>query len=164
MALPSPTLLASTTRYIPAGVRRYLWVPTIAVKAVPTSAELSAGTDLTGEVAAVSGFMTTSDTVDAPDAGSRFTAKVAGRITADDSSLTLYNSQNSTDARTLLTRDLTGFVVICHEGIVTGGKCDVFPVKITGVPKAEDLEAAATMEVQFVITSVPAENIAVPIV
>lgn len=164
MSLPTPTSLTATTRYIPAGVRRVCWVPTIAVKTAPTLSELSAGTDLTFELAAMSGFMTTSGTVDAPDMGSRFTSKTAGRITADDSSLTLYMSQTSTDARTLLTRDLIGYVVIYPEGIITAGHCDVYPVKVIGVPKQEDMEANATMEVQFVVTSIPAENLSIPTV
>jgi hypothetical protein len=162
MALPTPTALGTTSRYIPAGVRKFVWVPTIADKSAPTSAELTAGTDLTGEVASVSGFMTTSAVVDAPDAGSRFTSKTAGRITADDSSLTIYCDSDSTDVRSLLTRDLAGYVAIFPEGIHTGGTVDLFPVKVIGTPKSEDIEANATIEVQFVVTSTPVENLAIP--
>lgn len=162
MALPTPTALSTTSRYIPAGVRKYVWVPTLSSKSAPTSAELTAGTDLTAEVASVGGFMTTSTVVDAPDAGSRFTSKTAGRITADDSNLTIYASTSSSDVRSLLTRDLAGFVAIFPEGIHTGGTVDIFPVKVIGVPKSEDIEANATIEVQFVVTSIPVENIAIP--
>lgn len=162
MALPNPSAIAGTSRYIPAGVRKYVWVPSLASKSAPTSAELTAGTDLTGEVASVSGFMTTSATVDAPDAGSRFTSKTAGRITADNSSLTVYCSTTSLDARSLLTRDLAGFVAIFPEGIAAGGTVDIYPVKVIGTPKSEDIEANATIEVQFVITSTPVENLAIP--
>lgn len=163
MALPDPSPLSATSRYILAGTRTYTWVPTIANKAAPTSAELSAGTDLTAEVASVSGFMVQSATVDAPDAGSRFTPKTPGRITADDSSLTIYlNEAGTTDVRTLLSRDQAGFVVIYPEGIDTGKTCDIFPVKVTGMPKSQDIEANATVEVQFVVTSIPEENVAIP--
>lgn len=162
MALPTPTALGTTARYIPAGVRQYVWVPTISNKAAPTSAELTAGTDLTSEVASVSGFMTTSATVDAPDAGSRFTSKTAGRITADDSSLTIYCSDDSDDVRSLLTRDLVGFVAIFPEGIQASSTVDIYPVKVIGTPKSEDIEANASIEVQFVVTSVPVENLAIP--
>jgi hypothetical protein len=165
MALPAPTALGATSRYIPAGVRRFTWVPTIAVKATPTSAELAAGTDLTGEIAGdgITGFATTSATVDAPDYGTRFTPKIPGLITSDDSSIKTYLSSNSTDARSLLTRDLAGFVVIYPEGIVTGGKCSVFPSKVTTfmideVPAGDP----ATGTAQFAITSTPVENIAIP--
>lgn len=165
MALPSPSALTATSRYIPAGTRRYTWVPTISNKAAPTSAELSAGTDLTAEVMAVNGFQVSSAQVDAPDAGSRFTAKIPGRITADDSSLTIYvTSTTAADVRSLLTRDLAGYVVIYAEGIVTSKQCDIFPVRITGVPKMQDIEAAAAVEVQFAITSIPAENVTIPVV
>jgi hypothetical protein len=165
MALPSPSTITPTSRYILAGTRRYTWVPTISNKNAPTSAELTAGTDLTFEVASVSGFATTSATVDAPDTGSRFVSKTAGRITADNSSLTVYlNSTGTSDVRTLLTRDLTGFVVIYPEGIGASKTCDIFPVKVIGVPKSQDIEGNATVEVQFVVTSTPVENLAIPTV
>jgi hypothetical protein len=165
MALPSPSTLSSTTRYIPAGVRRYSWVPTIANKNAPTSAELSAGTDITAEVMAVNGFQVQSTTVDAPDAGTRYTAKVPGRITADNSSLTIYITQVAgTDIRSLLTRDLAGYVVIYAEGIVTSKTCDIFPVRITGVPKTQDIEGVACVDVEFAVTSTPVENLTIPVV
>src|SRR5690554_4879036 len=96
------TPLNPTTRYIPPGVRQYYFVPTIADKNAPTRTELDAGTDLTGEIAEVSGFQATSESVDTPDLLSRFTSRVPGRITADDSSITFYASQDSDDVRTLL--------------------------------------------------------------
>ena len=59
-------------------------------------------------------------------------------------------------------RDTTGFVVILPEGDVTGQKMDVFPVKVTSVPKSRDVENPATMVFQFAITKIPAENVTIP--
>src|SRR6266705_1774674 len=126
---PSP--LSATTRYIPPGTRKIYWVTTIATYTAPTRAELNAGIDLTAEVAEISGFTTTSDTTETPDLSTRFTAKIPGRITADDSSLSFYASSNSSDVRTVLPRDTAGFVVILWEGDVTGQRMDVFPAKVT---------------------------------
>lgn len=156
------TPIASTSRFIPPGITHYYWVASIANKSAPTRGELNAGIDLTGEVADVSGFSTTSDQVDTPDLGSRFTSKIPGRITADDSSITMYMSSTSSDVRTLLPRDTSGFVVVFSEGDLTGQKMDVFPVKITGQPKQRDVDNPAKIMIQFSVTSIPAENITIP--
>jgi hypothetical protein len=110
----------------------------------------------------VSGFATNSDQQDTPDLGSRFVSKIPGRITADDSSITLYASSNSSDARTLMPRDSAGYIVIFPEGDMTGQKMDVFPVKVTGVPKSRDVENPASMTFQYAITRIPAENVTIP--
>ncbi|MGW1000479.1 phage tail tube protein [Streptomyces sp. NPDC002520] len=156
------TPISATTRYIPPGTTRYYWVASISNYLSPTRTELNAGSDLTAEVQAVSGFATNSDQQDTPDLGSRFVSKIPGRITADDSSITLYASANSSDARTLMPRDTAGYIVILPEGDVTGQKMDVFPVKVTGVPKSRDVENPATMTFQYAITKIPAENITIP--
>lgn len=156
------TPIAATSRYIPPGTTRYYWVTSIANYLSPTRAELNAGADLTAEVQAVSGFATSSDQQDTPDLGSRFVSKIPGRITADDSSITLYASSNSSDARTLMPRDSAGFVVIFPEGDITGQKMDVFPVKVTSVPKSRDVENPANMAFQYAITRIPAENVTIP--
>jgi hypothetical protein len=156
------TPITPTSRYIPPGTTRYYWVPTIANKNAPTRSELNAGSDLTAEIAAVSGFATSSDQQDTPDLGTRFVGKIPGRITADDSSITLYMSSTSSDVRTLLPRDTAGFIAIFSEGDTAGLKYDVFPVKVTGQPKARDVENPAQITIQFSITSIPVENITVP--
>lgn len=162
------TPLASTNRYIPSGVTQYYWVPTIANKATPTRAELDAGTDLTGQVAAVAGFTTSTDQVDVPDLGSRFTGKIPGRVSAEDSSLTVYIDEDdpSSDIRSLLPRDTTGFVVRFTSGDddgVSGNKtCDVFPAKVTANSVQPDMDNPGQTQVSFSITSEPAENVLVP--
>ncbi|MFJ6841344.1 hypothetical protein ACIQRE_01595 [Streptomyces griseoluteus] len=156
------TPIAATSRYIPPGITHYYWVPSIANYQSPTRAELNAGTDLTGEISAVSGFATSSDQQDTPDLGSRFVGKIPGRITADDSSVTMYASSNSADARTLMPRDAAGFIAIFPEGDIPGQKMDIFAVKVTSVPKSRDVENPASMTFQYAITRVPAENVTIP--
>src|SRR4051812_7056165 len=110
------TPITSSLRYIPPGTRHYYWVPTIAVKASPTRSELNAGTDLTGEIEAVAGFTVESVQVDTPDLLNSFIAKIPGRTQSADSSITMYSSSNSVDARTLMPRGTTGFIVAFPEG------------------------------------------------
>lgn len=162
MAIPTPTPISATKRYIAPGTRKYVWVPTIANKAAPTSVEITAGKDLTKEVADASGWTTTSNNVDAPDFGSRFTPKVPGMISADDSSLTFYQSNDSIDIRTVFTIDLAGFIIIFPEGIATGLTMDVFPVKVSSPSKQQSPTDPAQLQVQFAITSQPVPDLAIP--
>lgn len=163
MALPTPSAIGPSIRYIPAGIERIVFCSTIASKGAPTSAEISAGTELTGEVFQRTGFALTGVASPAPDLGSKITSEIAGRRASSGNALEMYASQNSTDVRSLLPALTVGFIVIFPEGIVTGNKCSVWPVTvITSMPTA-DIEANSTFTVQFAMTSAPAENIAVPI-
>lgn len=160
------TAIGTTSRYIPDGTRQYYWVTSISSKSAPTRAELDAGHDLTGEIAEVTGFTVSTDMVDAPDLGTRFTSQISGRIKAADSSITLYLSDDSDDARSLLTRDATGFVVQFPEGDDDGASgtltMDVFPATIASVSKSTKMGDPGTMEVSFTITSEPAVDVTVP--
>jgi hypothetical protein len=157
---PSP--LSATTRYIPPGTRKIYWVTTIANYLSPSRGELNAGIDLSGEIAEMSGFTTTSDVTETPDLSGRFVPKIPARIKADDSSLSFYASSNSTDVRTVLPRDTAGFVVILWEGDVTGQRMDVFPAKVTVSALDGNMEDPEKVNVSFAITRVPAANVVIP--
>ncbi len=155
-------------RYIPPGYRQYYWVDSIADKTAPTRSELDAGMDLTAEIGDLDGFTVSTDTVDAPDLGSRFTNQVPGMISADDSSLSLYLSKDDDgkDARTLLTRDMDGYVVQFPEGDVGGSQnpnlMNVFPATVTASSIQTSMDDPAMVQVSFTITAEPAQNVAVP--
>lgn len=151
-----PTPLATTQRFVPQGTSRYYWVPTIAATTkIPTRAEMDAGTDLTGEVAVVTGFSTTATQVDTPDALNRFVGRVPSSITPDDSSLTFYGSKSGTDVRSFFTRDQTGFLVICDSGDVPGRMAECVPVTVLNISKVRDLTGAFQIVVSFSVTSEP---------
>ncbi|MDH6226208.1 hypothetical protein [Streptomyces sp. MJP52] len=156
------TPLQASTRYYRRGLTKVLWVPTIANKNSPTRTELDAGTELSVEVGAMAGWQTTSETVQTPSLGSRFTPVVGGAITAADSSLTFWASKDGDDVRTLLTREASGYVVWMDEGDVPAQTMDVFPVTVTSQAKVRELDAAAQIMCQFAITSEPAENVTIP--
>jgi len=158
----APPPLTVTTRYVPEGTRKIYWVATIATYTAPTRPELNAGIDLSNEIAEITGFTVSSDTVDVPDLSGRFTAKVAGRINAADSAIRFYASSTSNDVRTVLPRDTVGYVVTLWEGDVTGQKMDVWPVKVTAASVQTGIDDPASIEIGFVITRVPAQNVAIP--
>lgn len=169
MTLPTPTVIAAAAGYIPSGKTRWIFAPTIADVSAPTSAELTAGSDITNAVTGVTGFSGTSNTVDNPNWGSRWTPKVPGMIDAADSTLTLdMDSADTNEALALFndgsdgTTPTSGYIVRCYTGIVTGGKCRVFPVTVTSVADSSDGAATATADVSFAITDPPSARIAVP--
>ncbi|HWD83343.1 MAG TPA: hypothetical protein VG497_30795 [Kribbella sp.] len=169
MALPTPTVLGPVAGYIPTGTRRYLWVDTIADIAAATSAELTAGTDLTPLISATTGFSGTGNTVDFPNAASRWTPKIAGLISADDSSFTLNMAlAGSGDGLDLFsdgsdgTDPTTGFFVICYEGISATSRMRVFPCQVTSVQESADITVGATADVMVAIIEPPSALYTVP--
>lgn len=159
-----PTKLTATQRYFRPGTTKVYWVTTIATYTAPTRAELDAGKDVTDEVAELNGFLVTSDSVDTPDLSGRFVGKIPGRITADDSSINFYASSTGfNDARSILPRDTTGFVVIMDAGDVsTTGRMDVFPATVASHGKLRGVEDPAMTQAAFTITKVPAEDKVIP--
>lgn len=164
MALPSPTALTATVPYTKFTTSAYLWVPTIAALATPTLAEVNAGKNLTTELTAVSGFTTSTASIELAHAGTSFTGSLPGRKTAADSSLTftLSTAGPTADVRSVITEGLVGYIVICNEGIVTSAYCDIFPVRVGSVAVTQDLEAIAMAEISFYIYKTPQVAVAIP--
>lgn len=158
----APTALTPTTRYVPYGTRKVYWVQTIASHTAPTRVEIDAGKDLTAEIAEMSGFTVSSDTVDTPDMATRFTSKIPGRITADDSSITFYASSTSNDVRTVLTMDLAGHIIILPEGDVASQKMNVFPVTVASQSIDTAIDDPGRVIVSFTVTAIPAQNVSIP--
>ena len=159
----APTPLTATVRYIPPGTRKVYWLTTIASYATAvTRAEINAGTDLTNEIAEMSGFSVTSASVETPDLSTRFTAKIPGRITADDSSISFYASSTSADVRSVLPRDTAGYVIILPEGDVPTQKMDVYPAKVASTAVDTAMEDPEKINVQFTVTRIPALNLTIP--
>ncbi|WP_067967531.1 phage tail tube protein [Nocardiopsis trehalosi] len=157
------TDIAPVTRYFNPAITRVLYVLTIASKAAPTRVELDAGTDLSNEIAELSGFQVTSGQIPTPDLGRRFTSSIPGRTSADDSSITFYADEAGEDVRSLLPRDTEGFIVIMDGGDVTGQPMDVYPIRVASVGKMRSVgDEAARLQIQFSITSEPAEDVAIP--
>jgi hypothetical protein len=164
MPLPTVPVLTATVPYTKFSTTRYLWVPTISSQAAPTKAEFEAGKDLTPEVSSVSGFSTTTASIEKPVAGTTFTGSLPGRKTAEDSSITFIISTAgpSVDVRSVITEGSLGFIVICNEGIVTSMLCDIWPVRVGSVSTPQDIEAIAMVTAQFYIYRDASKAVAIP--
>jgi len=154
--------IGASTRYIPEGVTHFYWVVTFASYLSPTRAELNAGTDLTPEIAAAGDWAINGNAVPAPDLATLFDPQIAGKVTMGTTTIDMYASNNSIDVRTLLTRGLVGNVVKFPEGDVTGRTMDVFPAKVLAQPKPTNMGNPSVIQIQFVVTKIPAENVTVP--
>lgn len=151
-------------KFIHPGVTTILFVPTIADVEAPTRTELDAGTNLTEEVTATTGWQQTSTRTTYQPLGSTFTPSIAGRRTVEDSSLTLPQDLAGEDVRTIMPRGTTGFVVIMHGGDVTDSPMDVWPIQVSSLGKAVSNEGSeiANIVVSCAIPSEPAEDIPIP--
>jgi hypothetical protein len=158
------TPIAAVSRYWPVGTTKWLWVASIANYSVAvTRAEINAGTDVSGELADVSGFTVSSNQIDTPDVNSRFRSKIPGAIEAEDSSWTIYADPSGSDVRALLPRDATGYAVRMDGGDVAGRKMSVFPAKVASQNKLLGTdEEAGRIEINFTITRQPAEDLTIP--
>lgn len=159
MAAPA---IAAATRYFQPGTTKIVVIPSIAsLSAGATRLEINAGSDVSGDVAAINGFTITSNQIDTPDLGTRFTKRVPGRLVADDSSITFYASIDGADVRTVLSRDQNTYIGIMDGGDVTGRKADYFQVTVASVGKVRDLEDSPRLTVMFTIRDY-AENKTIP--
>jgi hypothetical protein len=156
------TAITAATRYFRPGLTAVVFAPAVANKAAPTRAEINAGTDLSRDVQATDGFSTTANFLDAPDLVSSFVSKVAGTLEAGDSSITMYQSSNSVDARSLMPRGTTGFILWFDESDTPGRKADTFPITVASVSKQRDIAAIAVIQFAFAISSAPAVDWTVP--
>jgi len=106
------TPLTPTLRYLPAGVRKYNWLTAVASTTAPTRAEINAGTDLTGEIAAVNGFEIVTPVIDVTAFGDLFSVQVPGiPVASDPCEIVFYASSSSADVRTVLPAGTAGFLL-----------------------------------------------------
>ena len=160
-----PTKMTAAVRFFRPETTKVYWVRTMTTYTAPTRTELNAGTDITDDIAEISGFQVTSASIDTPDLASRFSSKIPGRITADDSSINFYASSTGlTPASSVMPRDTTGFLVIMDAGDVsTTGRMDVFPCTVGSVAKLRDVENPSMVQVQYYVTKKPAEDVVIPV-
>lgn len=147
------------------GVTQIKFLPTIASSSLlPTRAEITAGTEYTGQISAIDGWSLENQPIETPDMASTFVSKIDGDDSASDSSLTFYEDDTLDDVETDLAKGTEGFICIFSKGDVASAKgLDVFPVKVASNSKAYTADnEAAKITVQFVITDRPAFNQTVP--
>lgn len=161
----APPPLTQTDRYIHPEVAKVYWLSTVAAaNAIPTRAELNAGTDVTREVADAPGWEVSADRQPVPDLGSKFTSRISGRINPGDSQIAFWADQQTTgDIRALLSRGDQGYITILHGGDVAGQLGDNYPVEVSAISKPLMIGGEpARINVDFSIRRQPAEEFTIP--
>lgn len=159
-----PPLLPATTRFFQPEVSKVYYLPTIAAtNLTPTRAEMTAGTNLTKEIADLAGWTIATAMINTPDLGAKFVSQIGGRLNAEASSLTFYADKTGNDVRLTLPRGTTGYIMFCDGGDVPAQPADVFKVEVTSLGKVRSTaDNALVLTVSFAITAVPAENVVIP--
>lgn len=158
------TPIAAVERYWPTGTSEWLLVPTMADYEHPTREELNAGIALRREMRASEGWNTSGEDIATPDGETRFEGSIPGKITAEESSFTLYADPSGQDARQLMPRGTACNIVRMPGGDVPGRLMDIFPVRVKTVSKLMNVgdEEAGGLQFQFSIAREPAEDVVIP--
>jgi len=147
------------------GVAKIYFVDTIAATSyIPTRTELTAGTDLTKQIAAIDGFSLENQEIDIPNMGDTFDSKIPGSDQASDSTITFYEDDTTSSTEDDLAKGTVGFIVILAKGDTPATKgMDVFPVRVASNSRTYTVDnEAAKFAVKFSIIDRPALNAAVP--
>lgn len=158
----SATPVAATERFFAPSVTRMIFATTISDITAVTRSEINAGSDLSNEIVETDGWSVNAALLDAPDLGHLFNSKVTGRTEADNSSVTMYQSKDTDDIRSVMPRGTTGYMIIMWGGDVAGRLMDVYPVTVASVGKTIPDNKAADQKITFAITSEPAEDVEIP--
>lgn len=158
------TPITKSSRYFDPAVTKCYWLPTVADgELVPTRSEMTAGTDLSNEIADLDGWLVEGEDIETPDLGSLFTSKIPGRTSVEDSSLTFHADKTGDDVRTLLPRGSEGYIMWCDGGDIEGNIAGVYPVRVRSVGVQRSVtDDNARIQVAFTITREPNEGVVVP--
>lgn len=157
------TPLPAWTRYFPPGTRKTYWLTAVANPGAPTRAELNAGTDLTGQIAAVNGFTLLRDSVDITPLGSQSIVLLDTTFNPTGTNeIILYASANSQDVRQTMPVNNPGFLVFLFEGDVGGQYGEVWPANLNTTYMEQNTETPGQMHLLFTIQGMPSQVVLIP--
>lgn len=153
-----------SARFMRRGVSKVFFAPTVASISAVTRSEITSATELTDDIANISGWALTNQPIPTPDLGSTFDSNIPGSDAAANSSFDFYEDKASDTIETLLPKGTAGFVIIMRKGDVPASlSMDVFPVRVaTKAPQYSAGNNPALFQVMFSITSEPELDTAVP--
>lgn len=162
--MAGPTLLPTSERFFAPEISKVWLVPAVvAVDGIPTRTEIEAGTDLTDEIADLSGWLQASGSIATPDLGHRFIGSIPGRKTIADSSITFYASPDGEDVRTVLAEGQNVFVVFADGGDTATFPADCYPARVASIGKVRSTgDNAFQLTVTFTVTHPPVVDFQLP--
>jgi len=157
-------------RYSQKGILRTWFCPTVAAASgIPTATEVNAGTELTPELAEISGFTFANDPIKVPVMKDSFDAQIPGTDNTDASSMGFWEHKApvTNPIKTALVKNTNGFVVIFYSGTAgaaaaLGDKCENWPVTVSSVARRYTAANEAAMyTVTFAMTKPPTVDVAI---
>lgn len=149
-------------RFFRRGVSKTRFLPAQAGTS-PTRPEITAGVDLSVDVAAINGFQFSNSPIATPDLSDNFDSQITGPDTVGDSSMDFYDQDNSSTIRTALAKGTAGIVLLMPYGDVPTKRCESWYATSLGVNDAWSMDAtAAQFNVQFAITKRPTQAGVIP--
>lgn len=148
-------------KFFRAGVTKVYFLPSVAGSS-PTAPEISAGVDVTPDLADINNISVQANLVDTPDYQTAFVSKVAGNDTVGDPELVYWDRDNSTTNRTALAKGTVGFLILMPYGHVTGKRCEVYPVQSAGVNDQYARDTPAQFTATMAVTAAPTQTAVLP--
>lgn len=151
-------------RFFRRGKSKVYICPTVAGDS-PTSAELTAGTDISKYIATISGFGITNTPITTPDLGTAFNSQIEGEDSVADSSFGLYDDDGTEGdtLRELLAKGTECVVVLMPYGKIATKRCEKWPVRVTGFNDTYSTDATAAQAVAgFAVTEEPVQDGIIP--
>jgi hypothetical protein len=149
-------------RFFRRGVSKTRFLPAQAGTS-PTRPEITAGVDLSVDLAAINGFQFSNAPIATPDLSDNFDSQITGPDTVGDSSMDFYDQDNASTIRTAVAKGTAGVVLLMPYGDVPTKRCESWRATSTGVNDAWSLDAtAAQFNVSFAITSRPTQAGVIP--
>lgn len=150
-------------RFFRRGLSEVHFCPAVANLAAPSRAEVTAGVDLSTDIAEIGGFNFANSPIITPDLSTTFDTQIPGADTSDTSTLTFYDRDDDDTIRTTLVKGTDGFLVFFPYGDVPAARAEVWPTTATGVNDQWTMaNEAAKFQVSFAIIAEPEQDAVVP--
>lgn len=151
-------------RFFRRGVSKVFFLPAVADPTAVSRAEITAGTDLSVDIADISGYQFENSPINTPNLASSFTPQIDGEDTAPNSSLTFYDRDAADETiRTALAKGTKGFLVLFPYGDVPTERCEVWEISSSGVNDEWSMgNDAARFQVGTSILSPPEQDVPIP--
>lgn len=129
----------------------------------PTRLEIDAGVDLSQQIADIGGLQVQGSRIPTPNLKDKFTPSIDGEDTVADSSLRLYDLDDSTVERTALAKGTVAFLWLMPYGDTPTKRGEVWPVKSMGVNDEWTLASEpARYDVGFAVLNPPNQSATIP--
>lgn len=151
-------------RFFRRGVSKVHFLPAVATPATPTRIEIDAGTDLSVDLADISGFQFENSPISTPNLASAFTPQIDGEDTVPTSSFTFYDRDQADETiRNVLAKGTKGFIALFPYGDIPTERMEIWEISSAGVNDEWSMgNDAARFMVGVSILSPPSQDVAIP--